>query len=70
MSPTATTIKCALTDKHCDDLNVVLRDSADVAAYCDKCAEAGLPVQQFKDVLTNQAQMAAGIKRVFFPLRP
>lgn len=64
-----TTIKCNLGDKHCESLNIVLRDAADVEAYLAKCEEAGIPCEQYKDVLAKQHALARGIKRTFFPNR-
>ena len=59
-----------LTQEHCDTCTDVLRKSAEVRAVLDACQRIGLPCDEWINRLNSVDQIAAGIKREFFPHQP
>lgn len=59
-----------LTDKHCEDLDCLLQSCADTSELCRRLREAGIPADVAEQANNRQAELAKGIKRVFFPNRP
>lgn len=58
-----------LTDEHCDVLCGVEESAAMCQAVIDRCVRAGYDVSDYAEVNRQQAELAAALKREFFPSR-